>query len=130
MSVDRTLHIRSGGTMKRNVLSRSERIAMLAEAGDFDPEQASPLGLRKTRVRVSKAGTKSKKEEKPAEGVPAEGAAAEGAPKAEGKAPAKGEAKPGKGEAKPGKGEAKPGKGEAKPGKGEAKPGGKGGKRG
>ncbi len=106
MSVDRTLHMRSGGTQKRNVLSRAERIAMLKEAGEFDPETAKVLGLAKTKVRVSKAGTKSKKEEKPAEGAPgAEGAPAEGAaaaaPAAKGAAPAAKAA--GKGEAKPAK---------------------------
>jgi small basic protein (TIGR04137 family) len=117
MSVDRTLHIRSGGTQKRNVLSRAERIAMLAEGGEVDLDALNPLGLTKTKVRVSKAGTKSKKEEKPAEG-------AEGVPAAEGAAPAAGKEGAAAGAAKPA---AKPaGKAEGKPGKGEAKAEGKG----
>jgi small basic protein (TIGR04137 family) len=107
MSLDPTLHMRSGGQMKRNVLTRAERIAMLAEGGEVDLELTNPLGLAKTKVRVSKAGTKSKKEEKPAEGAPAEGAAAAttAAPagKAAAGAAAKGEAKGGKAEAKGGK---------------------------
>jgi len=80
MSIDRTLHIRSGGGKQRNVLSRPERIAILAAEGEFDEENGSPLGLRKTRVRVSKAGTKKKKAEAPAEGAEAaEGAESEAA---------------------------------------------------
>jgi len=67
MSVDRTLHIKSGIAAKRNVLRRSERIALMTEEGRFDPETDSALGLRKTRVRHARVGGKSKKEEKPAE---------------------------------------------------------------
>jgi small basic protein (TIGR04137 family) len=71
-----------GGLIKaRSVLTRTERIARLTEEGKFDPEKDSPLALPKTKVRHSKAGTKTKKaEEKPAaaEGVPAaEGATTE-----------------------------------------------------
>lgn len=73
MSVDRTLHSKSGVTSKRNVLKRPERIAVMTEAGNFDPENGRPLGLPKTRVKHSKAGQKAKKEVV-AEG--AEGAAA------------------------------------------------------
>jgi len=86
MSIDRTLHIRSGGRQKRNVLKRPERIAILAAEDEFDNENGSPLGLRKTRVRASKAGSKRKKAEAPAEG--AEGA--EGAEAAEPEAADKG----------------------------------------
>ena len=67
MSIDRTLHIRSGVSLHRNVLKRAERIAIMADEGEFDEATNSPLGLRKTRIRTSKAGTKAKKEETPAE---------------------------------------------------------------
>jgi len=80
MSVDRTLHIKSGVASKRNVLKRPERIAVLREEGEFD-DASSPLGLRKTRVRVSKAGTKGKKEEKPAVAAEPAAEAAKEAPK-------------------------------------------------
>lgn len=75
MSVDRTLHIKSGASSKRNVLSRPERIAQMIENGEFE-DDSCPLGLRKTRVKHSKAGQKAKKEEAPAAGEGAEGAAA------------------------------------------------------
>ena len=66
--------------------TRAERIAQLTEEGKFDPETDSPIGLPKVAVKHSKAGQKTKKEEKPAEA--AEGAAegAEGAAEAEGDA--------------------------------------------
>lgn len=67
MSVDRTLHFSSAVASKRSVMKRAERIAVMEDNGDFDPEKDSPLGLPKTRVKRSKAGGKSKKEEKPAE---------------------------------------------------------------
>ncbi len=74
MSLDRTLKTRGGLSKTRSVLRRAERIARLIDEGKFDPENGSPLGLPKTKVRHSKAGTKTKKaEEKPA----AEGEAAE-----------------------------------------------------
>ncbi len=78
MSLDRTLKTHGGLAKHRSVLTRTERIARLTDEDKFDPENDSPLGLPKTKVRHSKAGTKTKKaEEKPAE-------AAEGAPPAEG----------------------------------------------
>ncbi len=78
MSIDRTLHVKSGGGSQRNVLKRSERIALMTENGDFDPEANSPIGLMKTRVKHTRAGGKAKKEEKPAEETEAtEGTAAE-----------------------------------------------------
>lgn len=82
MSMDRTLKVHGGLLRTRSVLTRAERIALLAEEGKFDPDKDSPLGLPKVRVRHSKAGTKSKKAaaEPAAEEAPAEGAeAAEGA---------------------------------------------------
>ena len=81
MTLDRSLKIHGGLARSRSVLTRAERIAKLLEEGKFDPETDSPLGLPKSRVRHSKAGTKKKKaaEEKP----PAEGEAVEGAEAAE-----------------------------------------------
>jgi small basic protein (TIGR04137 family) len=75
MTMDRTLKVHGGLIRTRSVLSRAERIARLTEEGKFDPEKDSALGLPKTRVRVSKAGTKSKKAE---EVAPEEGAEGEG----------------------------------------------------
>ena len=84
MSLDRTLKTHGGLAKTRSVLSRAERIARMVDEEKFDMEKDSPLGLPKTKVRHSKAGTKTRKaEETPAEGeeVPAEGAeAAEAAP--------------------------------------------------
>ncbi|MHC4982167.1 MAG: small basic protein [Planctomycetota bacterium] len=77
MTMDRTLKVHGGLIGKRSVLTRAERIERLIEEDKFDPEADCPLGLPKVRVRVSKAGTKTKKAEEP---KPAEGAeAAEGA---------------------------------------------------
>ena len=58
MSVDRTLHIKSGVSSARNVLKRAERIALMADNGDFDTEEQSPLGLRKTRVKTARKAPK------------------------------------------------------------------------
>ena len=76
MSIDRTLHIKSGVSSRRNVLKRSERITRMQEEGLFDEESASPMGLAKTRVRVRRAVAKTKKEEPTTEALtPAEGEA-------------------------------------------------------
>ena len=64
MTMDSTLKTRGGLARSRSVLKRSERIARMTEEGKFDPESDSPFGLPKTKVRHSKAGTKSKKAEK------------------------------------------------------------------
>jgi len=58
MSVDRTLHVRSGASSDRNVLRRAERIAIMTDNGDFDPDASSPLGLRKTRVKTARKAPK------------------------------------------------------------------------
>ncbi len=72
MSMDRTLKTHGGLMRTRSVLKRDERIARLIDEGKFDPDKDSPLGLPKTKIRHSKAGTKTKKvEEKP--GVAIEG---------------------------------------------------------
>lgn len=67
MTLDRTLKQHGGLVRTRSVLTRAERIARLIEEEKFDPEADSPLGLPKTKVRHSRAGTKSKKTEAPAE---------------------------------------------------------------
>jgi small basic protein (TIGR04137 family) len=83
MTLDRSLKIHGGLIRTRSVLTRAERIERLLDEGKFDPEKDSPFALPKVRVRHSKAGTKTKKEEKPAEVAEAEGAeAAEGAAEA------------------------------------------------
>lgn len=85
MTMDRTLKVHGGLARARSVLTRAERIARLIEEGKFDPDQDSPLGLPKVRVRQSKAGTKSKKAEEPTE---EQAAAAQAEAQAEGEAPA------------------------------------------
>ena len=72
MSMDRTLRIHGGLTGTRSVLTRAERITRLVDEDKFDIETGRPFGLPKTKVRHSKAGTKSKKAEEKAE-VAAEG---------------------------------------------------------
>jgi small basic protein (TIGR04137 family) len=83
MSIDRTLKVHGGLLRSRSVLSRAERIAQLIDEGKFDPEEDSPLGLPKVRVRHSRAGMKSKKagEEPKAEGEAAAEAAEQPAAK-------------------------------------------------
>jgi len=97
MSMDRSLKLHGGLIRSRSVLSRAERIKMLTDEGKFDPAANSPFGLPKVKVRHSKAGTKTKKEEAPAEG---EAAVAEGAapaaPAAGAKAPQAGKPVAGK----------------------------------
>ncbi len=75
MTMDRTLKLHGGLLRARSVLRRAERIQRLVDEGKFDPESDSPLGLPKTKIRHSKAGTKSKKAA--AEQAPAEQAGAE-----------------------------------------------------
>lgn len=76
MSMDRSLKTRGGLAKTRSVLRRDERIANLIDEGKFDPEKDSPFSLPKTKVRHSKAGTKTKKaEEKPVVEAEAAGAA-------------------------------------------------------
>lgn len=77
MTMDPTLKTHGGMTKLRSVLTRAERIARLVDEGKFDPEADSPLGLPKTKVRHSKAGTKTKKAEEKPPGEEAEAATAE-----------------------------------------------------
>ncbi len=63
----------------RSVLTRAERIKNLVEEDRFDPDQDSPFGLPKVRVRHSQAGKKKKKEvaeETAVEGAEGTGSAA------------------------------------------------------
>ena len=83
MTLDRSLKISGGLVRTRSVLTRTERIEKLMEEGKFDPETDSPLGLPKVRVKHSKAGTKTKKEEKAAPAEAAEAAEAGETPAAE-----------------------------------------------
>ena len=127
MSLDRSLKGKGGLIRHRNVLKRSERLAILKDDERWD-DSKSVFGLPKVAVRkvVKKKAAAEKKEEVVAgaeagvEGAPAAAAVAvapgKGAPAKGGAAPAKGA--PAKGAAAPA---AKPGKGAApaaKPGKG------------
>ncbi len=60
MSVDRTLHIKSGVAAGRNVLRRAERIVVMTDNGKFDPENDSPIGLPKTRVKSARKASAAK----------------------------------------------------------------------
>lgn len=75
MSMDSSLKDRGGLKGNRSVYTRTERIMKMQEIGKFDEEKDSPFGLPKLSTHHSKAGSKSKKEEAPAE----EGEATEGA---------------------------------------------------
>ena len=61
MSIDRTLKSRSALVRHRNVLSRTERIAVLEEDGRWDEQKDSVFGLPKVVHRKSGAGKKIKK---------------------------------------------------------------------
>lgn len=82
MSMDRTLRTHGGLAKNRSVLTRAERIARLIDEDKFDPETGRPLGLPKTKVRHSKAGTKTKKVEEKAEAVEGEPGEGEAPPEA------------------------------------------------
>ncbi len=77
MTIDKSLRIRRGLIRTRNVLTRAERIAKLAETDRWQ-EGDSPLHLPKVRVR--KMVMKKKKKKKEEEGEEAEGAAAADSP--------------------------------------------------
>ena len=74
MSLDRTLKSRGGLAGRRSVLTRAERIERLTDEGEFDPQNGSPLGLRKVRTVSARAGG-GKKAEKAAEAPAADAAA-------------------------------------------------------
>ena len=104
MSLDRSL--RSAGllTPHRNVLTRPERVAKLAEKGKFDTLTSNPLGLPKVGNRKVVAAKGPKKEAAaaaaPGAAAPAAGAAAPAAGAA-GKAAAAPAGKAAAGAAKP-----------------------------
>lgn len=62
MSLDSSLKIGGSVTGHRTVLTRAERIAKLAAAGEFDKKDGDPLGLRKVTNRKVVAGKKKKKD--------------------------------------------------------------------
>ena len=82
MSIDRSLKSKNVLARHRNVLTRTERLAILEEDDRWEESQ-SVFGLPKVVHRKSLAGQKAKKEEKAAEAAAA--AEAEGVePAAEG----------------------------------------------
>jgi small basic protein (TIGR04137 family) len=75
MSIDRSLKIKGALSRHRNVLSRAERIEILAEEQNWSEEQ-SVFGLPKVSHRKSTAGKKAAKAEKAAEEAAADDAVA------------------------------------------------------
>ena len=67
MSLDASLKSGGGLSRHRNVLTRAERIAQLAERGEFDMEKDNPLGTRKVGNRKLVTGKSAKKAKKDAE---------------------------------------------------------------
>ncbi len=61
MSIDNSLKSGSGLSKHRNVLTRTERVAKLAEQGKFDMNADKPTGLPKVGNRKLITGAKSKK---------------------------------------------------------------------
>lgn len=66
MSLDNSL--KTGGALvkHRNVLTRAERVAKLAQQGKFDLSQDDPTGIPKVLNKRVAAGGKKKKKEAPA----------------------------------------------------------------
>lgn len=73
MSLDRSLKTSGGLSKHRNVLTRAERIARMADGGKFNMKTGTPLGLPKVGNRKIKAVKTAKKD---AAATPAAGAAA------------------------------------------------------
>jgi len=61
MSIDRSLKTASGLSRHRNVLTRAERVAKLADMNKFDLSKGDPLGLPKVGNRKVVTGAKTKK---------------------------------------------------------------------
>lgn len=61
MSIDRTLKSRTALVRHRNVLTRAERIELLADDGLWEEDRDSVFGLPKVAHRKSAAGKKVKK---------------------------------------------------------------------
>ena len=76
MSIHRSLKTKPAGlNQHRNVLKRDERIAHLAERGEFDDTSDSPFGLVKVgnrKVVTKKKVKEEKTDEEGAEGVTTE----------------------------------------------------------
>jgi len=70
MSLDSSLKTGGGLAKHRNVLTRAERVAKLAEKGKFDMEKDDPTGLPKVGNRKVFIGgkKKAKKDEEEGEG--------------------------------------------------------------
>ena len=62
MSIDRTLKSREALTRHRNVLTRAERIKILADEGQWEEEKGEIFGLPKVAHRKSGVAKKAKKE--------------------------------------------------------------------
>lgn len=61
MSLHRSLKTKPAAlNQHRNVLTRPERVARLADQGKFDPSGQSPLGMPKVANRQVAAGKKKK----------------------------------------------------------------------
>lgn len=67
MSLDASLKSGGGLSRHRNVLTRAERVAALAEKGEFDVAKDNPLGIRKVGNRKLVTGKTAKKAKKEAE---------------------------------------------------------------
>lgn len=63
MSLDSSLKIGGSVVGHRNVLTRAERVAKLAQLGEFDKDADSPLGMRKVTNRKIVAVKKKKKKD-------------------------------------------------------------------
>jgi len=68
MSIDRSLKTAGNLSRHRNVLTRDERIAKLAEKGEFDATASDPLGLPKVGNRKIVVAGKTKKKKTEGEG--------------------------------------------------------------
>ena len=64
MSLDASLKSGGGLSRHRNVLTRAERVAYLANKGEFDMNENSPLGIRKVGNRKLVTGKSAKKAKK------------------------------------------------------------------
>lgn len=64
MTIDSSLKIKRGGISSRSVLTRVERLEKMRQAGNFNPETDSPIGIPKTRViKISMKKKKKTKDE-------------------------------------------------------------------
>ncbi len=70
MSLDRSLKTGSALGRHRNVLTRPERVAKLAEKGKFELSSGNPLGLPKVGNRKVAAGGKAAKKAEAKEETP------------------------------------------------------------